>query len=235
MRNILPRLFAVLLVLWPLIWIGVAALLCKEDYAYWYEYIARNQVFKGVLLPFTLLFLFGPTVAILVTLARARGVRDIWTLASVTITVGTLFIFTHHYLAAFQPTKCKSNMQILAEALERYQDDHKGYLPDANHWVDEIYPYVKDWKVFRCPADSSQGRSSYAMNANVSGKKLSWEKGAETTILLYETTKSGQNPRGVGADLPKPGRHFVDDYCNWFAFPAGWAASAEAKMNGAHW
>jgi len=101
---------------------------------------------------------------------------------------------------------CSHNMFRLGLALGSYEMDH-GRFPRSDAWVDSIYPYVKDWSVFRCPADRSKGRCSYAMNDTLSEKALSSIERPSEIVLLYEPAHAGQNPHGTGADLPKRGRH----------------------------
>ena len=94
-------------------------------------------------------------------------------------------------------------MKRLGAALKTYATSHNGKLPDKN-WVDELLPVVNDEAVFRCPNDKTTGRSSYALNAHLVGKK--WDDIAPATVLLYETAKSGDNPVGTGADVETLGK-----------------------------
>jgi hypothetical protein len=103
-------------------------------------------------------------------------------------------------------TECTQNMHALGLALSRYELDHR-HLPRAETWADDIYPYVRDWAVFRCPKDKSKGRSSYAMNDNLSGRDTSKMGDASNIVLLYEPAQAGRNPHGTGRDLPVRGRH----------------------------
>lgn len=103
--------------------------------------------------------------------------------------------------------ECSRHMHALGVALVEYASDHGGRLPDADRWVDEIYPYVKDRRVFRCPADPTKGRSSYGINVNLSGKRESDIEYLSNTVLLFECAHAGENPRGTADDLPSRGRH----------------------------
>ena len=104
-------------------------------------------------------------------------------------------------------SKCGYNVHALGIAMAEYQMEHGGRLPDASKWVDEIRPYVKDPRVFRCPADPTKGRTSYGMNANLSGKRDAEIADRSDTVLLYEAAQAGANPHGTGQDLPPQGRH----------------------------
>jgi len=99
------------------------------------------------------------------------------------------------------------NIKNIGLALLMYAEDNQGYLPQAGNWVDATYPYVKDWKIFHCPADKSHSRSSYAFNANLGGKKLEDIKNPNAVILAYETNHPGDNPVGIGQDFPPRERH----------------------------
>ncbi len=108
--------------------------------------------------------------------------------------------------------RCISNMKQLGAALLQYADDHEGYLPDAAKWVDAIDPDSKYPGLSHCPADRSRARSSYAMNANLSRKKVEEIKDPENTVLLYETSRPGDNPFGVGKDLLLNSRHRFNNF-----------------------
>jgi hypothetical protein len=85
---------------------------------------------------------------------------------------------------------------------------HYSRLPDAKHWI-EMIDNFGDLRL-QCPADSDkQHHVSYAMNANLSGKKLSEIKDPHNTILLYETTSKESTPYGTGADLVRIGKDNV--------------------------
>ena len=103
--------------------------------------------------------------------------------------------------------RCRSNIKRLGLSARLYTFDHDGRLPDADRWVDELTPYVKDTDTFVCPADQSGARCSYAMNADLSGQILEDITDPESTVLFYETQHPGDNPSGSPADVPTPPRH----------------------------
>jgi len=117
---------------------------------------------------------------------------------------------------------CRGNLEVIAEAVKTYAQQHGGKLPAAKTWVDDLLPLVKDVKVFHCPADRGSYRSSYALNANFAGRLLSSLPVDEQTVLIYETRKPEENPSGIATDAEakteeegKPGhgthgRHFHD-------------------------
>jgi hypothetical protein len=111
---------------------------------------------------------------------------------------------------------CRENMVALEMAIFQYAEDNDLQLPDVGNWVEEISPYVPDESVFRCPEDQSKGRCSYAMNANLRGKSLG--DASTDTVLLYEVSRSGDSPSGLGQDQPSPPRH----HSRRSGRPAGW-------------
>jgi hypothetical protein len=94
---------------------------------------------------------------------------------------------------------CQAHMKRIGQALQTYAAAHNDQLPDAAHWVDELLPMIGDAGVLRCPADKTAGRSSYAFNAKLSGRKLN--ELPRETVLLYETAQAGAKPSGSGADV----------------------------------
>lgn len=139
--------------------------------------------------------------------------------AVVIAVVGAVIVFAFAYdswrvaSASDALTQCEKNMHALGLAMMEYRADHKGRLPDAQRWVDQIHPYVKNSRVLRCPADRTRGRCSYAMNADLSDKPESQIEDPSNTVLLYEPAHAGQDPRGTGQDLPARGRQ---RYPRWF-------------------
>jgi len=111
---------------------------------------------------------------------------------------------------------CFENMKALGIAILEYTEDNEWQLPEVGNWVEELSPYVPDESVFRCPEDHSEGRCSYAMNENLSGK--SFGEAFSTSVLLYEVSRSGDSPSGLGQDQPSPPRH----HSRRSGRPAGW-------------
>ena len=105
--------------------------------------------------------------------------------------------------------QCIGHLNQLAVAFKSYARDHNGKLPDASIWVDDLSRYIESDSdkhgVFRCPGDRGAGRSSYAMNRNLSGKRLQDISDPARTVLLYETKQSGANPAGTKQDVVNVG------------------------------
>jgi len=118
--------------------------------------------------------------------------------------------------------QCGSQLEALATAMDSYLADHDNQYPPADRWVREIRRYLEDVSVLKCPEDTSEGLSSYAMNAALSGLSPDEVAEPEWTVLLYETAHPGVNPSGGPDDVPDSPRH-VDG--NNFAFVDGSVAA----------
>jgi hypothetical protein len=97
---------------------------------------------------------------------------------------------------------CRSNLRQVGVAMRVYALDHDGKLPDASKWTDEITPYLDNVSLLRCPPDNNAVKSSYAMNAALSGAKLADIDHPEQRVLLYESTTTDSNVSGNGSTLP---------------------------------
>lgn len=87
-------------------------------------------------------------------------------------------------------------MKEIGAAIQLYAYSHNDTYPSAENWCDVLIneSIIKEPKVFLCPVhDIKEGRSSYALNINIAGKKGSQIK--RDTVLLFETTP-GNNPAG---------------------------------------
>ena len=117
----------------------------------------------------------------------------------------------------------QNNMKQLALAIIEYQQDHDELMPDADKWVDEIMPYVKDKAPFRDPFAPAGSAYGYAFNRALSHKSLAVIEAPATTVLLFESTKSVKNASDLGESIPHPGRDeggtdyvLVDAHAKWF-------------------
>lgn len=126
--------------------------------------------------------------------------------------------------AKAQQASSQSNLKQIALGIIQYVQDHDEKLPDADTWVDEVYPYVKSESVFRDPAAPAGEKWSYAYNRNLSGAKLLDLAAPAATVMLFESTTGAKNASDTGASIPKPGRHnggtdyaFSDGHVKWQA------------------
>jgi len=107
-------------------------------------------------------------------------------------------------------TVCLSNMRQIAVAMLLFADEHNEKLPNADSWAEAIQPYLKSHEVLRCPSDSSDAETSYAMNPALSGKSLGLISDSSNTVLLYETGYE-DNPRHNGGNCYA----FADSHVKW--------------------
>ena len=94
--------------------------------------------------------------------------------------------------------------QFGLKLLTEYPATHDGRLPDAKNWVKALKDINQE--IYRCPNDHVEHPVSYAMNANLSGKKISDIKNPGGVILMYETNGKQSTPFGVGKDLVDIGK-----------------------------
>lgn len=135
---------------------------------------------------------------------------------------------TPQELQAAKAAVCISNMRQLAMAVQVYAVDNGELLPPANRWVDCIWDTSRKHLVGRnkrriprdfialisdCPVDKSKW--SYAMNSNLSGRKLSGMDRAKT-VLLFESDLGKKNAADNGKSWPKELRH-LDGNCIAYA------------------
>jgi len=229
----------VLGILWPLCWLFLASILCRVDYAYWGEYniIGSLQLMSFFSYPLIIIFLLGPIAVAGICSRWMQADHLRWKLRLVAVyslvLIIPVLVLTRRAMVL---PDCYSNMNKIRDAFISYQLDHYSKLPRSDQWADEIYPYIKDWRVFKCPADKSTGRVSYSMNDRLSSKSVIKET-YNYTVLLYETTHAGRNPHGLGQDMPQPGRHYVRDFghTNWLIFPDGSLIPSKGRTHRIQW
>jgi len=101
---------------------------------------------------------------------------------------------------------CLSNIRSLGLALLMYADDNQGTLPAAAVWAgDATLPYRHTDETLRCPADKAA--YSYAMNKNLSERKLEDLLQHEEVPVLFDSTQGKRNAHDSGQSWPVPPRH----------------------------
>lgn len=94
---------------------------------------------------------------------RARG----FTLVEILIVIAVVALLSALLFSAFQRVRasgntatCASNLKQLGLSLQLYCADHRGLYPSgftftssiSCSWADDFYPWVKDTRIFWCPA-----------------------------------------------------------------------------------
>jgi len=129
--------------------------------------------------------------------------------------------------------QCSDRAAALAKAMKQYADDNGGVFPEASKWVDQIRPYLKDATVLKCPFDTTERQTSFAMNRALSGQPLPSGIDLAHIVVIYESNNSSNSPSGDGSDVPATPHHV---WRNAFGFADGHGAllsSAEAKLTSA--
>lgn len=104
-----------------------------------------------------------------------------------------------------------SNLKQLALAVIVYCQNHNNCFPDADHWMDEISPYLGSPQALRLlmrdPAAPASQLYNYAFNRNLSGLDISKVENPSKTVMLFESTSGRANASDTGESVPHPGRH----------------------------
>jgi len=124
---------------------------------------------------------------------------------------------------AARQSACLSNLKQLALGAMMWVDDHDGKLPDADKWVDELMPYIKNEAIFKCPSapDLEYG---YAMNAVLSGVNIKELQRPSEMVLFFDSHVGTRNATGGREAVCDPGRHeggncyaYADGHAKWLA------------------
>jgi len=99
---------------------------------------------------------------------------------------------------------CLSNIKQMGLAFGMYSQDYdeknpngiNWYYPGGNGWAGQVYPYVKNIKIYACPSDvvGQDAFSSYGYNSNntaptgvsVDGYSIASYSAPASTVLLFE-------------------------------------------------
>jgi len=98
---------------------------------------------------------------------------------------------------------CMSNARQLVLAFRMFAQDHRGQIPNAATWMDDIKPYLRSEDVLRCPEEKR--RYSYAMNVAMSGARPSDIADPANTVVLYEFSSDTRNASGNPPNPSVPG------------------------------
>jgi hypothetical protein len=126
--------------------------------------------------------------------------------------------------AASSRTNCLSNLKKLALHTELYASDHDHFV-DARRWSDTL-ALENGEPAFTC-LKSSGVAFSYAMNAELSGKRWSSLPSPETHLLFFDSKVMVPNAHGDISLLPDSPRHhggnmgvYVDGHAKPLRLPA---------------
>lgn len=129
-----------------------------------------------------------------------------------------------HARGKAQQAASMSNLKQLSLGMIQYAQDHDETLPDAEHWMDELLPYVKNENLFHDPSSPADQPYGYAFNKALSKAKLAQFDAPANTVLLFESTLGVRNAADTGQSVPRPGRYsggtdyaFADGHVKWQA------------------
>ena len=115
-------------------------------------------------------------------------------------------------------SSCMSNMKQMGIGLMQYTQDYDEMFPPARQWSDALVPYLKNEKLFHCPATKNYG---YAMNWKLSKLGLAHVNSPAQSVLIYESITQKRNHSGEGKGIAF--RHdngtnfaFADGHIKWF-------------------
>lgn len=145
----------------------------------------------------------------------------------------------------YEANECLSNVKQIVLGFLMYAQDHDEHLPPADKWMDEMYPYMRNEEILRCPEAPELGYG-YAFNADLSGANLDEIDNPSEIVLIFDSRLGTRNAAGGPEALADPPRHndgnnygFVDGHAKWsrelpdFGKPAGEApATAEGPEAG---
>ena len=106
-----------------------------------------------------------------------------------------------------QTIQCMNNVKQLCLATIMYANANKDTLPPAAKWCDLIQPNLGSPAPFRCVADKSGQRSSYALNANLAGADLG--KINPQTVLFFECQGGWNVSGGAGTMVSHHGNTYL--------------------------
>ena len=109
-----------------------------------------------------------------------------------------------------------------------YSQDYDEALPLRARWMDDLYPYIKNREIYRCPDISKRDRRlfGYAFQMQLSGKKLKNILLPSATVILYDSSNTEWNASDALSSLPDPPRHtqgnnicYLDGHAKCVQFP----------------
>lgn len=167
------------------------------------------------------------------SLRPVRYARRGFTLIEILIVLSILTILAGLLFPAFAAVRerarqslCLSNERQSGLALLQYSQDYDESLPSGTiswygqGWAGQIYPYVKNVRLYRCPDDDNKGENaaidlwtiSYALNCNTHGISQAAFNAPSLTVLLFEVNDAAAN-MACPETLSPTGRGLPTDNC----------------------
>jgi prepilin-type processing-associated H-X9-DG protein len=99
--------------------------------------------------------------------------------------------------------QCLSNVKQLTLAFEMYASDYDERLPPATAWQNELFPYVKNERVWECPSRKEQ-MPAFSYNALLHCRPLSDIRFPEEQPLVFESDMGRRNASDPGVTFVTP-------------------------------
>ena len=93
---------------------------------------------------------------------------------------------------------CQSRLKQIGLGIRQYISDYDEKYPRAANWQENVQPYLRDSKMFHCPAAAQNG---YAYNANLAQQTEMEIENSTLSIAVYETSDLRPDAVGIGRDL----------------------------------
>ena len=135
----------------------------------------------------------------------------LWLLALVAIAALLFPVFAARREKALERT-CASNLNQISLGMMMYARDNDDHLPDAMRWPSQVYPYIRNDRVFICPAAPRDTGRTYAMNLRYSGARMHDFGNPFYLVIFYDADGYGR---------PVPRHHggmncsFINGYVYW--------------------
>ncbi len=158
--------------------------------------------------------------------SRGFTLIELLTVVSIlTILAGLLFPTLASARERARQSSCLSNERQLGLALLQYSQDYDERLPSGTTgykgqgWAGQVYPIVRNIRVYRCPDDNDKGQDSgarlwtvsYAMNCNAARRAQAAFNAPSVTVLLFEVNDAAANMTGPESLSPTGRGHPMDN------------------------
>jgi len=151
-------------------------------------------VLLGIIFSYVAFFL-GLLSTVIVILFRRRFKGLVYSILAMVLSFPMVYLQTEFFMSPNPREKMKKthialyNMELLAEKLEKYSQNHGGYLPNADNWCDVLMKENPELTVenFRHPMPDLlklKGKCHISFNRALSGKRFA--DISPDTVLLFE-------------------------------------------------
>jgi len=131
---------------------------------------------------------------------------------------------------------CLNNLKQIGLAINMYSEDWQGKyptmstfdqcVPDGKAWPDCLSAYVKNPKIFICPASNHTDRLTYSFNRRASGIACKDEVDPAVAVVVYDSVSdSKQNNNLNGDSVWKPSDGGYPKNGQFAVFSVNWSPS----------